>query len=333
MNDLAVCFKNKSIYLLIFIPALISMSLRLVDNADGKLSKSKIGLVRSEQYPEAMIPSIQAADTLFAVDWVTNEDQGRSRLKDKSLDGVLLRSKNEFKGVDLLVFRKESIRTVAIIENLSTLQRIANGNMGNWVSEVTSIAAGGMEKESVPTWVLMLTLLVGFIVIPAQVAEEKEKKLLLGLLQTPMDEKEWLLAKFFMGIILVLSSVFLLHVFSEIGCENWLSYLTLLIVGALYFSSVGVLIGFLCRTQASARALGIVFYLPHLLPSALSDFSQKMKVVAHFVPSFQFYEPIKAVLLEGARASQFQFEMSCLIVAAAASCLASCFLLRKRWLM
>jgi ABC-2 type transport system permease protein len=139
----------------------------------------------------------------------------------------------------------------------------------------------------------MLVLLVGFIVLPTQVAEEKEKKLLLGLLQTPIREVEWLLAKVFLGMILIAVATLFLHLLIAFDLDRGsrLSYVAFLMAGGFCFSAFGIFVGFLCRTQTSARTLGVLFYLSHLLPTALTDFSQTLNSVAPLVPSFQFYRP------------------------------------------
>ncbi len=333
LNDLAVAFKNKTVFLLVFIPALICLSLRLADDASGTLPKSKIGLVRGQSYPDKMVAGIDAAKDLFVYSWVDQLEDAKLGLKEKRFDAVLIQSKTHPQGLELVVYRKQSLRTIALVENLAALQRVVEGKPDHWVTDIASLGADGIQKESLSTWVLTILLLVGFIAMPAQVAEEKEKKLLLGLLQTPMTEGQWLLSKLLMGVVLALSSTMLLHIFSGIYTLNWPSYLTFILVGSLYFSSVGILLGFLCRTQASARALGVIFYLPHLLPSALSDFSTKMSTVARFIPSYQFNEPIKSILLEGGQASQFPAELLYLFIATFIACIASYALIRKRWLM
>ena len=57
----------------------------------------------------------------------------------------------------------------------------------------------------------MIVLLIGFIVMPAQVAEEKEKKLILALLQTPISEGQWLMAKVLTAMVLNVIAVLFLH--------------------------------------------------------------------------------------------------------------------------
>jgi ABC-2 type transport system permease protein len=169
--------------------------------------------------------------------------------------------------------------------------------------------------------------------MPAQVAEEKEKKLLLALLQTPIREIEWLIAKLFLGMILILIAVLSLHLLGSFNIKNAMSYAAFMVVGSFCFSSYGIFLGFLCRNQASARALGVIFYLPHLLPSALSDFSQKLTVIAPFLPSYLFYIPVKSILLEDGRITTLFWELIYLLLVGLLTFIFAYLLMKKRWLM
>jgi ABC-2 type transport system permease protein len=333
LNDLAIAFKNKTIYLIFFIPLFVFLSLKVVDQKDENFQKIKIGLIQKEKYSPVIIKSIKAADKVFAISWLSNEEEGKRWLKEKKIDGILIKSEKEPQSLELLVLTKASFQTLAIVESFSALQIAVEGDSKNWISDIKPLQDSGIQKQTLPTWILMLVLLVSFIIIPAQVAEEKEKKLLLGLLQTPMREFEWLLAKLFLGMILIHLAVIFLHLLGKFEFGNSLSYVAFIGVGSFCFSSFGIFLGFLCRNQASARTLGVLFYLPLLLPSALSDFSQKLNTVAPLLPSYQFYEPIKAILLEGAGISNFSLEWICLFLVGLLTYFLSYYLMKKRWLM
>jgi ABC-2 type transport system permease protein len=232
-----------------------------------------------------------------------------------------------------VVLKKESLLTLSIVEKFSALQKAAEGNAVDWISDIRPLQEGGIQKQTLPTWILMLVLLVSFIILPAQVAEEKEKKLLLALLQTPMREIEWLIAKLLLGMILIFIAVLLIHVLGTFTVGNILSYGACIAVGAFCFSSYGILLGFLCRNQASARTLGVMFYLPHLLPSALSDFSKKLTVVAPFLPSYRFYEPVKSILLDESARSNLSLDWMYLFFVGLATFSLAYLLMKKRWLM
>ena len=333
LNDLAIAFKNKTIFLIIFIPFFVFFSLKLVDRSATDVKKINIGLIQKEIYAPVILQTITSADRVFTVSRVSNEEEGKRWLKEKKIDGLLLRSEKEQNSLVLVVLKKESLQTLSIVESFSALQKAVEGNSINWISDIKPLQEGGIQKQTLPTWILMLVLLVGFIVMPAQVAEEKEKKLLLALLQTPMREIEWLIAKLLSGMILILTAVLFLHLMGNFEPGNILSYLAFIVVGSFCFSSYGIFLGFLCRNQASARTLGVMFYLPHLLPSALSDFSQELSSVAPFLPSYQFYEPIKSILLDEGGISNLSLAWIYLLLVGLVTFFFSYLLMKKRWLM
>lgn len=334
-NDLAIAFKNKTLYLILFVPLFVFLSLELVDADQPNVQQIKIGLLEKGSYPPALIQSLQAADHAFAVSWLPNEEQGTRWLKDRNGDGLLLPSGEETQGCALMVLDKASFQTLVIVETVSGLQRALEGKSNNWISEIRSLQENRIQRQMLPTWILMLVLLVGFIVLPTQVAEEKEKQLLLGLLQTPMREVEWLLAKVCVGMILIVVAALLFHLLMTFDFDpgGGLSYVVFLLAGGFCFSSFGIFVGFLCRTQASARTLGVLFYLPHLLPSALADFSERLSSVAPLLPSYQFYRPIKSILLEGGGVADFPLQLLALFGVGLLTSFLSYQLMRKRWLM
>jgi ABC-2 type transport system permease protein len=334
-NDLAIAFKNKTLYLILFIPLFVFVALQLVDGIEPGVQQINIGLLEKGNYPPAMIQSLQSADRVFAITWFPNEEEGLQWLKERNGDGILVPYGKTPEDCTLIVLAKDSFKTVAIVEGVTGLQRALEGKSNNWISDIRSLQDSGIQRQMLPTWILMLVLLVGFIVLPAQVAEEKEKKLLLGLLQTPIHEVEWLLAKVSFGTILIAIAALFLHLLTKFDFElsGGLNYLAFLVAAGFCFSSFGVFVGFLCRTQASARTLGVLFYLPHLLPSALSDFSKSLNAVAPLLPSYQFYRPIKSILLEGGGVSDFPLELIYLFGVGLFTSFLTYWLMKKRWLM
>lgn len=333
LNDLAIAFKNKTIFLIVFIPLFVFFSLKLVDSAPTDIKKVRIGLIQNEIYAPIILQTMTSVDGVFTLSRVSSEEEGRSWVKEKRLDGLLLPAENEKNGVILVVLEKGSVQTLSIVESFSALQNLAEGKSINWIADIQSLQQGGIQKQTLPTWILMLVLLVGFIIMPAQVAEEKEKNLLIALLQTPMREVEWLTAKVLSGMILILTAVILLHLLGSFETGNVLSYVAFIVVGSFCFSSYGIVLGFLCRNQASARTLGVLFYLPHLIPSALSDFSQKLTSIATFLPSYQLYEPIKNILLNDGHIFNLSLEWISLLFVGLLTFLFSYLLMKRRWLM
>jgi ABC-2 type transport system permease protein len=332
-NDLAIALKNKTIYLVLFIPFFVFISLTLIDKPDQEAGKIKVGLIQNLPYAPKIIQSINAAKQLIDVAWLKNREDSLDLLKEHKIDGVLINNDKTPGSLTLVVLKKESVHTLAIMESFSALQKASEGNPVSWISAIKPLYDGGIQRQTLPTWILMLVLLVGFIILPAQVAEEKEKKLLLALLQTPILEVQWLIAKLMMGMILIITAVLLLHLLGQFGSVNQFDYIVIIITGSFCFSSFGIFLGFLCRNQASARALGVIFYLPMLLPSALSDVSQKLTHVAPFLPSYQLYVPLQSILLEDGNIVSMSFEWIYLVILGSLMFYLSYWLMKKRWLM
>jgi ABC-2 type transport system permease protein len=332
-NDLAIAFKNKTVLLILFIPLFVFVSLNLMDRPDAEAGIIKIGLMQNYGYPPEIIRSVKAAEKSIVATWVENEEDGLRLLKEHKIDGVLTRNEKQPGSLALLVLKKESLHTVAIVQDFSALQKAAEGNRPSWISDIRSLHEGGIQRETLPTWILMIVLLVGFIILPAQVAEEKEKKLLLGLLQTPIHEVQWLIAKLILGMVLITSAILFLHLLGDFGPAHLFDYIVFIIAGSYCFSAYGIFLGFLCRNQASARTLGVIFYLPHLLPSAMSDVSQKLNSVAPFLPSYQLYEPLQSLLLEDGSMANMSFDWIYLFLLGTLMFYLSWLLMKKRWLM
>ncbi|HAZ12842.1 MAG: hypothetical protein A2X86_21760 [Bdellovibrionales bacterium GWA2_49_15] len=333
LNDLATAFKNKTMYLIVIIPLFVFTSLKLIDRQNVNFQRLRVGLIQTETYNPVMVRAIESASTIFSISLFSNAEESKRWLKEKKIDGVLISSEKGQDSLGLVVLKKDSHITLSIVEAISAVQEASEGRRLSWISEIKPLQESEIQKQSLPTWVLMLVLLISFIIIPAQVAEEKEKKLLLALLQTPIREVDWLLAKLFFGMILIIIAVIFLHLLGRFEVENIISYAVYLGLGSFCFTSYGILLGFLCRNQASARTLGVIFYLPNILPSALSDFSTKLTAIAPFLTSYQFYKPVRAILLDGEHISTLSYEWLFLLLSGLFTFFCSYQLAKKRWLM
>lgn len=333
LNDLAIAFKNKTLLLVLFIPLFVFISLNLVDGNDTQASAIKLGLLQDHAYTPEISDSIEAAKHSIEVTWLEDKDQGLRLLKEHKINGLVSNDAQESGNLELLVLKKESVHTIAIVQSFAALQKAAEGDRPNWISDVKGLYEVDIQQETLPTWILMVILLVGFIILPAQIAEEKEKKLLLGLLQTPIHEVQWLAAKLLLGMALMMIATLFLHLLSNVWPVHLLSYIGLILVGGFCFSAYGVFLGFLCRNQATARTLGVIVYLPHLLPSAMADVSQQLTAIAPFLPSYQLYEPLRSILLENGNLATMSFDWMYLVLLGVVMFSLAYVLMKKRWLM
>jgi ABC-2 type transport system permease protein len=134
-------------------------------------------------------------------------------------------------------------------------------------------------------------------------------------------------------MVLIIAAVLFLHLLGRFSPAHLFDYIAILLAGSFCFSAYGILLGFLCRNQASARTLGVIFYLPHLLPSAMSDVSEKLTAVAPLLPSYQLYQPLQSILLEDGRLVDMTFDWVYLSLLGSLMFYLSYLLMKRRWLM
>lgn len=333
-HDLAVAFKNKTVYLVVGIPLFVCATLALVDPAGARRAPVKIAWLRTEMYSYLISANVRHAPDQFEARWAADEAEATRWLKDRTVDGYVKPATGDTSRLRLTVAREASIETLEILQRFTALQAVAEGRGSSWITAVHPLQTGSVHRQTLPTWILMMVLLVGFIVLPAQVAEEKEKQWLLGWMQTPVREIEWLGAKLTYGLVLMLVSVAALQAMG--GGLSWAvgaRCLVMLLAGGFCFGSLGICLGLLCRSQASARTLGVLCYLPLLLPAALADMSRELRAVAPWIPSYQLVEPIRAILLEGGSLGAHAPAGFLLVAIGLVAGLVSCRLIKKRWLM
>jgi ABC-2 type transport system permease protein len=333
-HDLAVGFKNKTLVLVLCIPLFVYVTLTLVESSNADNAPANIALLDADAYAPVLTQSLERVPDLFAVRWVSSEAEATRLLKDREVDGVLTNKSDNPTGLVLKVVQLGSSATLNIVQRLSALQAAVDGARPSWVASVQPLRTGSMKRQTLPVWILMMVLLVGFIVLPAHVAEEKEKQLLLGWLQTPVREGDWLASKLAYGLVLTLVAVVaLLVTATEPFHGHWTSFLSMLVAGGFCFSAFGICLGLLCRTPASARTLGVLCYLPLLVPAALSDMSPQLRSITPWIPSSQLYEPLRAMLLDDSGAGMDPRAWISLVGFGLLACVASLRLVKVRWLM
>ena len=84
LNDLAISFKNKTIYLILFIPFFVFFSLQLVDSEIAEIKNINIGLIKDEIYAPDILKAIKASPGVFSVYHAANEEESRKWLKEKN---------------------------------------------------------------------------------------------------------------------------------------------------------------------------------------------------------------------------------------------------------
>ncbi len=331
-HDMAVAFKNNTFILLVCIPLFVYGTLLLVDGSEASSYAIKLGYLGASGKEAPIRAMLESVPEFFSVRTVADRADGSKLLEEGALDALLIPDAMNASRVSLLVFKKNSSAVSEMVQRLQAVQIAAKGNGSNWITGIEALRTESVSSEALPTWILMVVLLVAFFIIPAQVAEEKEKQWLSGLLQTPMREEEWLCAKLVYGQILMCIPLIALHIIGKTGVPP-LAYGVTILLGSFCFSALGITVGLVCRNQATARTAGVICYLPLLLPVALFDSSKALRAIAPFMPSFALYNPVRKILLSGVQSAVFPAEWIVLAALGLLGLALSLRLLKTRYLM
>ena len=148
LNDLAIAVKNKTLLLVLFIPLFVFVSLSLVDETDAEASKINIGLLQDYVYTPEITSSIEAAENAIEVTWLENEEHGLHLLKDHSINGVVTNNDQQPGSLALLVLKKESLHTIAIVQSFSALHKAAEGPPHSSINAISSINTSRKQSET-----------------------------------------------------------------------------------------------------------------------------------------------------------------------------------------
>lgn len=191
-------------------------------------------------------------------------------------------------------------------------------------------AAAGTPLLSV--WITVTAVMIGVMIMGGNLAEERDKGTLLALVTTPASLGEILLAKACYGTLLITGMGALMLALHRIAAPRAAAALIALLPGALFFTVLGLLLGFLARNQATARSWGTLLYLPLLIPVFGHDSSPWLHAWAPYFPSYRLLAGLDAALSPGlAAASAFAHALWLLACSAAALTVAAAVMARRRF--
>lgn len=148
------------------------------------------------------------------------------------------------------------------------------------------------EKRLLPLLVLMAVLLAGTMIPASSLVNEKTKRTLPALNSSPATLPEIYTAKGFLGVLLsMLTALVILFLNRAFGGQAGLLLLTLLL-GSIFASAVGVLLGSLVKDVAGLftiiKSLGIFLYAPGIVYM----FPNLPAWIGKFFPTYYVIQPV-----------------------------------------
>ncbi len=169
--------------------------------------------------------------------------------------------------------------------------------------------------ERLMPFIVLMTVLIGSIMIPAtSVVEEKQQRTLSALTITPISLGEVFIAKGLMGVILgMIMAAIILAMNNSFGSHPGL-LLLILFLGSVFASMFGVLLGALIKDIntlfATIKGMGLLLYAPaiiYLFPSI-------PQWIGKIFPTYYMIQPVVEITQQGGTWSDVALDLGILVV-------------------
>jgi len=284
--------------------------------------KPKLGV--ADAGSSQLVTQARAVDSI-----IVNEYESDAALREAVLAGVVDVGLTLPEAFDMAVQTGDSVAIEAYIwgESLLPDRAILGTSIAVWIRAIAGqekpveIVATTLGDETAVPWedrllpfVVLMTIIIGGIMVPAtSLVEEKMKRTLTALTTTPTSVGEVYLAKGLLGVIIgVLMGVVILTMNRAFGSQPLL-LVALLALSGMLASAFGILLGILLKDInslfATIKGIGILLYAPaivYLFPSL-------PQWVGRIFPTYYVIGPIMDVTQQGATFADIAPDVAILI--------------------
>lgn len=313
--------KNFLFIFAIIVPVVLSLLVNLIFGAYF-VAKPKLGVadLGSSQF----VAKAQEVESIRLEEY-TSVEAMRSAVARGALDlGLVLPD-----GLDTALLQGSAIQLTgyiwgeSLMKDRAVLGTTVIGLLRDMVGQeppVEIVTASVGDAVSVPwedrllPFIVMITILVGGMMIPAtSLVDEKQKRTLRALVTTPTTVNDVLAAKGLLGVILSLAMGVLILLLNQAFGTHPLLLVLLTALGAVMAAGFGVLLGALVKDIdtlfATIKGLGILLYAPALVYL----FPEIPQWIGRIFPTYYMIAPIIEVTQRGAGWQDIALEVAILL--------------------
>lgn len=208
---------------------------------------------------------------------------------------------------------------------------ITSFNTGGYPHRSISIQQLSIKSQSYKYIDFLIPGLIGFSVLTSPMfslvnisSEYKKTKLFKQLSLTPLTKTEWLTSKFIWYVVLGIISFILM---TQVGAALFGSHLNyalmiipFLVIGPLFFVSLGMLVGMISKSVESAAVVGNLITFPMMFLSGtffpVTQMPMYLQNVAHVLPLFYLIDGLNQVMIYN-NFGQALFDLELMVVLSA----------------
>jgi ABC-type Na+ efflux pump permease subunit len=181
---------------------------------------------------------------------------------------------------------------------------------------------------------VFVTIMVGMMIIPHMMIEEKQSKTIDALRVSPANSTHIVLGKALTGLIYTIIMLIISVAFNWILIQQRWLFLSGGLLGALFAISLGMMLGILIDTRQQLTLWAWVGFIPLLLPMMLSImddlFPKKIISVFHWIPSTALFRVYRTSMAGSTPWKYFGPQFLILILSSIIFLSINVFLMRRR---
>lgn len=229
--------------------------------------------------------------------------------------------------VNVTVYTNPAATTSGIV--LATVAGVVNAFNLQGRPPVISMDQLNIRSQSFKYIDFLIPGLVGFTVLTSPMfslvnisSDYKKSKFFKQLSLTPLTKTEWLTSKFIWYVFLSILSFLLMtavgvNLFgAHVGLSIWI--LPFLVVGPLFFVSLGMLVGMFSKSVESAAVVGNLITFPMMFLSGtffpVSTMPSYLQTVAHVLPLYYVIDGLSQVMIYN-NPGQMMYDIALMLIA------------------
>jgi ABC-2 type transport system permease protein len=293
-KDFIEALRNKTILIAVFLPLAASLFLAVIDQPE-KPMYFRVGVTGRESHQlETFFQA--AAPTTLDVFIYPNLTQGKLAVTQGQIDALIIPTgRDKFTAY---LDGSNPLTYLALKDMVETMLLAYTGQALEPIVDLIVLNQGQASASLLPLWLTITAVMIGVMILSGSFAEEKEKGTLDNIRISPTTDGEILLSKGISGTLLVMliSSIMLILNRVELSWQAAIGCGVLLLLGAISFTTIGLLIGLFAKTQSAARAISTIVYFPLIFPALAADLSRIARNLAAVLPSFYLYRGLRETL-------------------------------------
>ena len=188
----------------------------------------------------------------------------------------------------------------------------------------------GLNQMLLPLLLIMTLGMIGALVVPLLLVEEKEKRTLDFLLASPASLKEIVAGKALTGVAYTLLITGLLLGLNRHLVGNWLLMLLTILLGLIFVVAIGLLMGSLFETTMQVNTWASSVLLILLAPSFPSlGLPAALDTAMRFIPTYYLTEALK-VSVAGSASSRIWGHLAVVLACTVLAFFAAAWALHRR---